>query len=107
LLRGLVQAYQRMIGIVGPRVDGQHVFHRGYERAVRLRRDNPALSAMGLEDVCCLSAGLRPLRGAGRGLFHPVGVSWRTRITVILHDFLCEGLSLLNALLGAAQLKQL
>jgi len=51
LLRGLVQAYQRMIGIVWPRVDGQHVFHRGYERAVRLRRDNPALSAMGLEDV--------------------------------------------------------
>jgi hypothetical protein len=42
--------YQRMIGIVWPRVDGQHVFHRGYERAVRLRRDNPALSAMGLED---------------------------------------------------------
>src|SRR5471032_381780 len=40
-----------MIGIVWPRVDGQHVFHRGYERAVRPRRDNPALSAMGLENV--------------------------------------------------------
>src|SRR5258708_4788323 len=34
-----------------PRVDGQHVFHRRYERAVGLRRDDPALSAMGLENV--------------------------------------------------------
>src|SRR3982075_1937003 len=34
-----------------PRVDGQHVFHRGYERAVGLRRDDPLLPAMGLENV--------------------------------------------------------
>ena len=30
---------------------GQLVFHRRYERAVGLRRDNPLLSAMGLENV--------------------------------------------------------
>src|SRR5258708_26641698 len=34
-----------------PRVDGQHVFHRGYERAVGFRRDDPLLPAMGLENV--------------------------------------------------------
>src|SRR3984893_485628 len=34
-----------------PRVDGQHVFHRGYERAVGLRRADPLLPAMGLEGV--------------------------------------------------------
>ena len=33
------------------RLDGQHVFHRRYERAVGLRRDDPLLSAMGLERV--------------------------------------------------------
>src|SRR6266478_353934 len=37
--------------MVWPRVDGQHVFHRGYERAVGFRRDDPLLSAMGLENV--------------------------------------------------------
>src|SRR6266853_4896038 len=42
---------QRVIRIVWPRVDGQHVFHRGYERAVGLGRDNPALSPMWLENV--------------------------------------------------------
>src|SRR5713226_2301129 len=51
LLARLVKANQRAIGIVWPRVDGQHVFHRRYERAVGLRRDDPALSAMGLENV--------------------------------------------------------
>ena len=51
LLRGLVQANQRAIRIVGPRVDSQHVFHRRYERAVGLGRDDPALAAMGLENV--------------------------------------------------------
>src|SRR5260370_14335472 len=39
------------MGIAWPRVDGQHVFHGGYERAVGLGRDDPALSAMGLEHV--------------------------------------------------------
>src|SRR5215471_19128938 len=34
-----------------PHVDGEHVFHRGYESAVGLRRDDPALPAMGLENV--------------------------------------------------------
>src|ERR1035441_2143918 len=51
LLRGLVQANQRAIGIAWPRVHGQHVFHGGYERAVGLWRDDPALSAMGFESV--------------------------------------------------------
>ena len=48
LLGGLVQAHQRVIGIARPRVDRQHIFHGGYERAVGLRRDDPALPAMGL-----------------------------------------------------------
>src|SRR6266436_3820813 len=39
------------IGIVWPRIHGQHVFHRGYERTVGLRRDDPLLLAMGLENV--------------------------------------------------------
>src|SRR3982075_3021396 len=34
-----------------PHVDGEHVFHRRYEGAVGLRRDDPALPAMGLENV--------------------------------------------------------
>src|ERR1700692_3285519 len=34
-----------------PQVDGQHVFHCGYEGAVGLRRNDPALPAMGLETV--------------------------------------------------------
>src|ERR1017187_325972 len=40
-----------MIGIAWPRVDGQHVLHGGFERAIGLGRDDPALSAMGLENV--------------------------------------------------------
>src|SRR5260370_68234 len=51
LLGGLVQANQRVIRIAWPRVDGQHVFHGSYERAVGLRRDDPALAAMRLENV--------------------------------------------------------
>ena len=51
LLGGLVQADQRMVGIVRPRVDGQHVFHGRYEGAVGLRRDDPALPAVRLESV--------------------------------------------------------
>src|SRR5438552_4093985 len=34
-----------------PQVDGKHIFHCGYEGAVGLRRDDPALPAMGLETV--------------------------------------------------------
>src|SRR5207249_5479890 len=48
LLRGLVEANQRTIAVAWPRIDGQHVFHSGYERAVGLRRDDPVLAAMGL-----------------------------------------------------------
>src|SRR5258708_38151793 len=51
LLGGLVQAHQRVIGIAWPRVDRQHIFHGGYERAIGLRRNEPALPAMGLENV--------------------------------------------------------
>src|SRR3546814_18350984 len=40
-----------MIRIAWPRVDGQHIFHSGYERTIGLRRDDPALPAMGLENV--------------------------------------------------------
>src|SRR5882762_726406 len=51
LLRCLVQTNQRAMGIAWPRIDGQHVFHRRYERAVGLRRDDPLLAAMGFESV--------------------------------------------------------
>src|SRR5258708_25583497 len=51
LLRGFVEANQRAIAVAWPRVDGQHVFHSGYERAVGLRRDDPVLAAMGLKSV--------------------------------------------------------
>src|SRR5262245_45291997 len=51
LLRGLVEANQRTIVVAWPRIDGQHVFHNGYERAVGLRRDDPVLAAMGLKSV--------------------------------------------------------
>src|SRR2546423_2615690 len=36
---------------MGPQVDGKHIFHCGCEGAVGLRRDDPALPAMGLEMV--------------------------------------------------------
>src|SRR6266436_6781291 len=49
LLRGLVEANQRTIAVAWPRIDGQHVFHSGYERTVGLRRDDPVLAAMGLK----------------------------------------------------------
>src|SRR5207237_8266970 len=51
LLRGFVEANQRTIAVAWPRVDGQHVFHSGYERAVGLRRDDPVLARMGLTSV--------------------------------------------------------
>src|SRR5467141_3694762 len=38
LLRGLVEANQRTIAVAWPRVDGQHVFHSGYERGPSRRR---------------------------------------------------------------------
>src|SRR5256886_5860032 len=51
LLSGLVEANQPTIAIAWPRVDGPHVFHSGYERAVGLRRDDPVLAAMGVKRV--------------------------------------------------------
>src|SRR5262245_32579779 len=51
LLRGLVEANQRTIAVTWPRIDGQHVVHSGYERAVCLRRDDPVLASMGLKSV--------------------------------------------------------
>src|ERR1700719_2588268 len=50
-LLGLLKAHKWVIVIVWPRVDSQYVLHGGYERAIGLRRDDPALSAMGLENV--------------------------------------------------------
>ena len=51
LLRGLIQANQRNTGIARSRVHGQHVFHGRHERAVGLRRDDPLLFQMRLENV--------------------------------------------------------
>ena len=51
LLRGLVQANQWHIGIAWPRVHGQYVFHGRHERAVGLRRNDPLLFQMRLENV--------------------------------------------------------
>ena len=50
LLRGLVEANQRTIAVAWPRIDGQHVFHSGYERAVGLRRDDPSAGGDGAEE---------------------------------------------------------
>ena len=41
LLAAFVNAYHRPLWIVRPGVDLQHIFHVGYERRIRLRRDNP------------------------------------------------------------------
>src|SRR5215468_970516 len=49
LLGGLVQTDQRAIRIVWPCVDGQHVFHGGYEGAVCFGRDDPLCFEMRLE----------------------------------------------------------
>src|SRR5258708_2044705 len=51
LLSGLLWANQPAIALAWARIDGQHVFHSGYERAVGLRRDDPVLAAMGLKSV--------------------------------------------------------
>src|ERR1700741_2875236 len=40
-----------MVGIMRPLVDGQHIFHRRYERAVGFRRNDPALFAVGLDNI--------------------------------------------------------
>ena len=56
LLRGLIQANQRNTGIARSRVHGQHVFHGRHERAVGLRRDDPLLFQMRLENVFLKSA---------------------------------------------------
>src|SRR5271165_2754732 len=34
-----------------PHVNSQHILHRRYEGAIRLRRDDPALFAVGLDNV--------------------------------------------------------
>ena len=51
LLGGLVQTYQRLVGIARPRVDRQHVLHRRDECGVGLGRDDPVLAAVGLERI--------------------------------------------------------
>ena len=51
LLRGLVEADERPIRIVGPRINIEHVFHRRYESAARPRRDDPLLFAVRLKRV--------------------------------------------------------
>src|SRR5277367_812257 len=40
-----------MVGIVRSRVNGEHIFHRRYEGAVRFGRNDPALFAVGLDNV--------------------------------------------------------
>src|ERR1700719_1762819 len=51
LFRGLVQANQRNIGGSPPRGHGQHLFPSRHERAGGLRRDDPLLFQMRLENV--------------------------------------------------------
>src|SRR5205823_11836059 len=50
LLRGLVEANQRTIAVAWPRVDGQHVFHSGYERAVWPSAGCPSAGGDGAEE---------------------------------------------------------
>ena len=56
LLRCLVQADHRAARIVGPLIDLQHIFHAGYERGVGVRRNDPLLPQVGLEDIFLASA---------------------------------------------------
>src|SRR6516162_2690923 len=51
LLRGLVQTDERYVRIVRSRIDVEHLFHRRYESAVRLRRNDPLLFAVRLKRV--------------------------------------------------------
>lgn len=47
----LVQAYHGALGVIRPLVHFQHVFHRGYEISVLLRRNHPLLFQPRLEVV--------------------------------------------------------
>src|ERR1035437_5691463 len=51
LLAGFVKTDQRTFGIARTRVNHQHILHRGYERTVLFRRDNPLFFEMGLKRV--------------------------------------------------------
>src|SRR5262249_4232916 len=51
LLRGLVEANQRIIAVAWARVDGPDVFHSGAQRRRCPRRGVPVLAAMGLKSV--------------------------------------------------------
>src|SRR5262249_14221173 len=51
LLRRLIEADQRSLGVVRSLVDGQHILHRGDESGVRLGRNYPAFFSVGLEET--------------------------------------------------------
>jgi hypothetical protein len=51
LLRGLVQADQRMLRIVRSLINLQHILHAGYEGGVGIRWNDPLLLQVGLEKV--------------------------------------------------------
>src|ERR1700674_2074483 len=51
LLRGFIKTDQRNIAIARAQINRQHVLHRGYERAVLLRRNDPLLLEMRLKPV--------------------------------------------------------
>src|SRR3974377_1382444 len=51
LFRGLVQADGRHLRIRRSRIDVEHLFHRRYESAIRLRRNDPLLFAVRLKRV--------------------------------------------------------
>ena len=51
LLRDLIQADERTLWIERRRIDVEHVFHRRYESAARLRRNDPLLFAVRLKRV--------------------------------------------------------
>ena len=51
LLGRLIQANKRPVRIVRPRINIEHLFHRRYECAARLRRDDPLFLAVRLKRV--------------------------------------------------------
>ncbi len=51
LLGGLVQTNHRAVRVARPRVNRQYVFHRRYERAAGLGRDDPVFAAVRLKSV--------------------------------------------------------
>lgn len=51
LLRGFIKTDQQNIRVARSQVNGQHVVHRGYKRAVLLRWNNPLLLEVGLKPV--------------------------------------------------------